>query len=113
MILRESAAEGLLLSVVSSVLGLAFAAAAIRATLRLLPESMPRIDSISIDANVVTFSMLLALATGALCSLAPAFAALRTNLIESLKEGAQTGIALDGSGSMSQWYGVNPGGGVV
>jgi putative ABC transport system permease protein len=91
VILRESAAEGLLLSVVSSVLGLAFAAAAIRATLHLLPESMPRIDSISIDGNVVTFALLLALATGALCSLAPAFAALRTNLIESLKEGAQTG----------------------
>ncbi|HXP08951.1 MAG TPA: ABC transporter permease [Acidobacteriaceae bacterium] len=91
VILRESAAEGLLLSVVSGLLGLAFAAAAIRITLQLLPESMPRIDSIAIDGNVVTFSLLLALATGALCSLAPAFAALRTNLIESLKEGAQTG----------------------
>jgi putative ABC transport system permease protein len=30
-------------------------------------------------------------ASGALCSLAPAFAALRTNLTESLKEGARTG----------------------
>jgi predicted permease len=88
VILRESAGEGLLLSAVSSLLGLAFAAAAIRATLHLLPESMPRIDSISIDVRVVTFALLLALATGALCSLAPAFAALRTNLIESLKEGA-------------------------
>src|ERR1700722_18139260 len=91
VILRESAAEGLLLSLVSSVLGLAFAAAAIRITLHLLPESVPRIDSISIDSNVVTFAVLLALATGTLCSLAPAFAAVRTNLIESLKEGAQTG----------------------
>jgi len=91
IIVRESAAEGLLLSLVSCVLGLAFAAAAIRTTLHLLPESMPRIDSISIDGNVITFALLLALATGVLCSLAPAFAAVRTNLIESLKEGAQTG----------------------
>ena len=91
VVVSESVAEGLLLSVVASLLGLAFAAAAIRITLQLLPESMPRIDSISIDGNVVTFALLLALATGALCSLAPAFAALRTNLIESLKEGAQTG----------------------
>jgi putative ABC transport system permease protein len=52
---------------------------------------MPRIDSISMDATVVTFALLLALATGALCSLAPAFAALRTNLTESLKEGAPIG----------------------
>jgi putative ABC transport system permease protein len=91
VILRESAAEGLLLSMVSSLLGLAFAAGAIRTTLLLLPESMPRIDSISIDGNVVMFAVLLAFATGALCSLAPAFAALHTNLIESLKEGSQNG----------------------
>jgi putative ABC transport system permease protein len=96
VILRESAAEGLLLSVVSSVLGLAFASAAIHTTLKLLPESLPRIDSISIDANVVMFAVLLALTTGALCSLAPAFAALRTNLVESLKEGAQTGSGAAG-----------------
>ncbi|MEZ6140196.1 MAG: vWA domain-containing protein [Zavarzinella sp.] len=32
-----------------------------------------------------------------------------TILMEPNKEGAQTGIALDGSGSMSQWYGVNSG----
>jgi putative ABC transport system permease protein len=52
---------------------------------------MPRVDSISIDGRVVVFALLLALATGALCSLAPAFAALRTNLTESLKEGVQAG----------------------
>ncbi len=88
VIIREAVCEGLLLSLTGSVLGLAFAATAIRTALHLLPESMPRIDSISMDATVVTFALLLALATGALCSLAPAFAALRTNLIESLKEGA-------------------------
>jgi len=90
-IVRESVCEGLLLSVAGGILGLAFAAAAIRIALHLLPDSMPRIDSISIDATVVTFALLLALATGALCSLAPAFAALRTNLTESLKEGVRTG----------------------
>jgi putative ABC transport system permease protein len=93
VIIRESACQGLLLSIASSLLGLAFAAATIRTTLHLLPESMPRIDSISMDATVVAFALLVALATGALCSLAPAFAALRTNLTESLKEGAQSGTS--------------------
>jgi putative ABC transport system permease protein len=88
VIIREAVCEGLLLSLTGGVLGLAFGATAIRTALHLLPESMPRIDSVSMDATVVTFALLLALATGALCSLAPAFAALRTNLIESLKEGA-------------------------
>jgi putative ABC transport system permease protein len=90
-IIRESMCEGILLSVAGGVLGLAFAAAAIRTALHLLPESMPRVDSISIDGIVVGFALLLALATGVLCSLAPAFAALRTNLTESLKEGVRTG----------------------
>jgi len=92
IIIREAVCEGVLLSVTGGLLGLAFAATAIRTALRLLPESMPRIDSISMDATVATFALLLALATGALCSLAPAFAALRTNVTESLKEGAQIGM---------------------
>jgi predicted permease len=91
VIIRESVCQGLLLSLGGGLLGLAFAATAIRTALYLLPESMPRVDSISMDGNVVVFALLLALATGALCSLAPAFAALRTNLTESLKDGVSTG----------------------
>jgi predicted permease len=90
VIIRESVFEGLLLSMAGGLLGLAFAAIAIRTALHLLPESMPRVDSISLDATVAGFALLLALATGALCSLAPAFAALRTNLTENLKEGVRT-----------------------
>jgi predicted permease len=90
-IVRESAMEGLLLSVAAGVLGLGFAAAAIRTALHLLPESMPRVDSIAMDGGVVGFALLVSLVTGALCSIAPAFAAVRTNLMDSLKEGARTG----------------------
>jgi len=90
VIIRESVFEGLLLSFAGGMLGLAFAATAIRTALHLLPESMPRVDSISMDGGVMTFALLLALATGVFCSLAPAFAALRTNLTESLKEGVAT-----------------------
>ncbi|HUI52368.1 MAG TPA: ABC transporter permease [Terriglobales bacterium] len=91
-ILREAIVEGLVLSVVGGLVGLAFAAIAIRTSLHLLPDSMPRIDSISLDGTVAAFALLLALATGVLCSLAPAFAALRTDLNESLKEGGRTGV---------------------
>ena len=91
IILRESIFEGVLLSLAGGLLGLAFAAAVIRTTLHLLPESMPRVDSVSLDAGVIAFALIVALATGVLCSLAPAFAALQTNLTESLKEGTRTG----------------------
>jgi predicted permease len=89
-ILRESVLEGVLLSLVSGLLGLAFAAIAIRTALHLLPESMPRLNSIAMDGGVIAFGLLLSLFTGTLCSLAPAFAALQTNLTDSLKEGART-----------------------
>ena len=89
-IIRQSVLEGLLLGVTGALLGLAFAAVAIRIALRTLPDSMPRIDSIAMDGTVAGFALLLALATGALCSLAPAFSALKTDPMESLKEGVRT-----------------------
>ena len=89
-VLRESMIEGLLLSLAGGFLGLALAAVAIRTALHLLPESMPRIDAISINATVAAFAVLVALATGVLCSLAPAFVVLRTDLAESLKQGTLT-----------------------
>ena len=90
VIIRQSVFEGLVLSLAGGLLGLALAAASIRTTVHLLPESMPRLDSISMDATVSIFCIMIALSTGAVCSLAPAFAALRTNLTESLKEGIRT-----------------------
>jgi putative ABC transport system permease protein len=91
VLLRESVFEGLLLSLVGGLLGLGFAAAAIRTALHLLPESMPRVSSISMDGAVVAFALLVSIVTGALCSVAPALAAVRTNLTESLKDSARTG----------------------
>ena len=90
-IIREAAVEGMLLSIIAGVLGLALAAVAIRAALHFLPASLPRISSVSINPVVAGFALLVAVATGVLCSLAPAFAALRINLIGTLKEGAQAG----------------------
>jgi predicted permease len=92
-ILRESVLEGILLSFTGGLLGLGFAAIAIRTALHLLPDSMPRLNSIAMDGGVIAFGLLLSLLTGALCSLAPAFAALHTNLTDSLKEGARTEMA--------------------
>jgi FtsX-like permease family len=85
-ILRECVSEGLVLSLAGGLHGLGLAALALRATVPLLPESMPRSDAISINAGVAGFALLIAVLTGVLCSLAPARAAVRTNLLENLKE---------------------------
>jgi putative ABC transport system permease protein len=90
VIIRGSILEGLLLSMAGGLLGLTLAAVTIRTALHLLPQSMPRINSIAVDGTIAGFALLLVLASGVLCSLAPAFAALRTNLTDSLKEGVQS-----------------------
>jgi putative ABC transport system permease protein len=89
-IVRESIFEALLLSGGGALLGLALVAVAVRSAPHILPQSMPRIDAISVDPVVAAFAVVLALATGVLCSLAPALSALRTNLTDSLKEGSKT-----------------------
>jgi predicted permease len=58
-----------------------------------LPDTLPRIGEIGLDWQVVGFAMLLAGLTGVICGLAPAFAALRTSVNETLKEGGRTGSA--------------------
>ena len=92
-LIGNSLIEGILLSGAGGVLGLLLAAMALKITVPLLPESMPRIDGIHLDAGVVLFALVLALLTGALCGLAPAFAAIRTRVNENLKEGGRTGSA--------------------
>jgi len=93
VVVRESLLDGLVLSTAGGLLGLLFAATVIRSALYLLPQSMPRIDSISLDAQVVVFALVIAVLSGMFCSLAPAFAALKTSVTQSLKEGAQGGSA--------------------
>ena len=95
-IIRGSFYEGLILSLTGGLLGMAFAATVIRTALHLLPESMPRVDSIAMDTTVAAFALILAVVTGGLCSLAPAFAALRTNVTDNLKTGGNTSTATAG-----------------
>ncbi|HEX4320182.1 MAG TPA: ABC transporter permease [Acidobacteriaceae bacterium] len=92
-LLRQAILESLVLSVTGGILGLAAAGAALRLGMRFLPETLPRVDEISLDWPVAGFALLLAVATGLICGLAPAFAAMRTNVNDTLKEGGRTGTA--------------------
>jgi predicted permease len=90
-LLRQAILESLVLSVSGGLLGLGLAALALRVGRSVLPESLPRINEIALNWNVVGFALLLAVITGLLCGLAPAFAALRTNVNSTLKEGGRSG----------------------
>jgi predicted permease len=92
-LLWQAILQSLLLSVTGGVLGLLLAAGALRAGISLLPETLPRIQEIGLDLQVVAFALGLALLTGVICGLAPAFAAMRTNVNDVLKEGGRTGTS--------------------
>jgi predicted permease len=92
-LLRQTILESLILSLAGGLLGLLLAASALRVGVSWLPETLPRIHEIGLDWQVVVFAIVLAVLTGLVCGLAPAFAALRTSVNETLKEGGRTGSA--------------------
>jgi predicted permease len=91
VLLRQTILESLVLSVSGGVLGLGLATLALRVGVSRLPETLPRIDEIGLDWRVVAFATMLAVLTGLICGIAPAFAALRTSVNEALKEGGRAG----------------------
>lgn len=92
-LIRQAVLESLVLSVSGGVLGLILAGIALRVGKSLLPESLPRVNEISLSWQVIAFALGLAIVTGLACALAPAFAAIRTNVNNNLKEGGRTGTA--------------------
>jgi putative ABC transport system permease protein len=92
-LLGQAIVESLVLSGSGGVLGLGLAAIGLRVGVSRLPETLPRIREIGLDWQVVWFVIVVSVLTGVVCSMAPAFAALRTSVNESLKQGGRTGTA--------------------
>lgn len=93
---RQMMIESVVLSTAGGLLGVGLAALAIDIGRNFLPETLPRIDSITLNLTVIAFALALALVTGILCGLAPGFAALRINVNASLKEGGRSGSSSSG-----------------
>jgi len=90
-LLRQAMLESLVLSVTGCGAGLLVADIALRIGVSRLPETLPRINEIGTNWQVVMFALSLGILTGIVCGLAPAFASLRTSVNDSLKEGGRTG----------------------
>src|SRR6202045_4272532 len=90
-VLRQAIVESMVLSIAGGVIGLALAAVALRVGVSRLPQTLPRINEIGLDWPVMLFALGLGLLTGSLFGLAPAFAAIRTSVNQTLKEGGRTG----------------------
>ena len=97
VLVRQAVLESLILSVSGGVLGLICAGISLKVGKSVLPESLPRVNEISLSWQVIAFALGLAIITGLLCALGPAFASIRTNVNSNLKEGGRTGSAGGGN----------------
>ena len=91
-IIRQLLTESVLLAIAGAALGLVLGFAGVRALLAVSPAGLPRLgengSAVAIDWRVLAFTLAVALPTGILFGLFPAFAASRTDLNTSLKEGS-------------------------
>jgi predicted permease len=78
--------ESVLLGTAGGILGLLVAFAGTHATLKLLPEALPRAEDIRMDSRVLFFTLTVSVLTGILFGLVPALKTYHTNLQETLKE---------------------------
>lgn len=97
-LVRQLLVESLALSATGGALGLGTAWLVLRAFGALAVARLPgpRPDAMGIDLMVLLFAVATSLASGLAAGLAPVTAVLRSNLVETLKEGARTATSARG-----------------
>jgi putative ABC transport system permease protein len=85
-IIRQLLTESILLSLAGGALGLALAALGLDSLLRLAATSVPRAEGIGLDPTVLAFTAGLAILTGILFGLAPAFQSSRLDIRDQLNQ---------------------------
>jgi putative ABC transport system permease protein len=102
-VIRQLLTESIILAGFAAILGLALATVLGKALAGLLPQGVPEPGSLyhavvsQIDLRVLGFSLCVALATGVLFGLAPAFSVSKSNLASSVKESGGTHTVEAGS----------------
>ena len=86
-VVRQLIVEAFVLALAGAVAGLLLAAGALRIFVALDAGSLVSMAPVSLDLAVLGFTLILAVVTTIISGVAPAFRALRVNLVESLREG--------------------------
>jgi putative ABC transport system permease protein len=95
-IVQQLLAEGFLLAFVAAAVGLAVSWWSLQALPALLPDGLPRVESVRINLTVVAFTVAVAIFTAVLAGLAPALSVARRDLLLQLRHGAR-GVTSSGS----------------
>ncbi|HET9743546.1 MAG TPA: ABC transporter permease [Terriglobales bacterium] len=94
-LVRQLLTESVLLSIVAALLALLLARIGMKSLLALSPSDLPRVNDIHLDASAFVFTLAVAIITGILFGLIPAFRASSKEISEKLSEA--TGRASSGS----------------
>jgi predicted permease len=85
-IVRQLVTEGLVLSILGAILGVAVGMAGVRALIALSSRQFPMVAGASLNPAVLLFTLALALATGIVFGLVPSMSILRGNIGTVLKD---------------------------
>lgn len=88
-IAQQLLAEGLVLALVSGIVGVAIGTWSVKLVLTAAPAILPRVDEIGLDLRVLAFVLLVTIVTGLVFGLATALPALRVSLQNTLQQGAR------------------------
>jgi putative ABC transport system permease protein len=95
-LVRQLLTESVILGVIGGGLGLLAAVWGIEALLRLEPQGIPRLGEVGVDPRVIAFTMGLAIVTGILFGVVPAFQSTRGGVASTLKEGGRGALTSRG-----------------
>jgi len=88
-IIRQLLTENVLLSLIGGLLGLVLAVAGTMILRSVGPNALPRLNEITVDGRVLTFTFVVSVVTGVLFGMAPALRSSRVDLTKVLKEGGR------------------------
>ena len=97
-IVRHLLAETMVLSVAGGALGLLLAKASIGIMLKILADRLPRFVEVTLDTQVLAFTLVLSILAGVLAGLIPSLRFTRTDVNEALKTGQSRGSSDAGGG---------------
>ena len=89
-IVRQMLVESLMLSLLGGLAGIAFATAILQGSIRLLPETLPRLNEVSLNGPLLAFAVGLSVLTGLLFGVLPAVRISRLDPAVALREGTRT-----------------------
>jgi predicted permease len=100
-IVRHLLAETVLLSLAGGALGLLLADVGIRLLVQVLADRLPRFVEVTLDTQVLAFTLLLSVLAGVLAGLIPSLRFTRSDVNEALKQGQSRGSS-DASGGKTR-----------